>query len=76
METEGECPAGENDELHLVYALYDSVELTVHHDAGHLEVEVEKSDQKGYYGQQIESHVHRVHHLVTEHICIEHYHGN
>lgn len=46
LEGNDETPTDQNDDLHLVDALDYEVEVWFHHNAGHLEVEVEKGHEE------------------------------
>lgn len=51
--------------MYLVDATNDAIELVLHHDAGHLEVEVEEGDEERDDDEQVEADVYSVEHCVT-----------
>lgn len=72
----GQCdgPAHQDDELHLVDATDHSIEVVLHHDARHLEVQVEEGDQEGDDDEQVQADVDSVEDCEAQLIDVVDYH--
>lgn len=71
--SESKGSTDQDDELHFIYAFNDIVQLSFHHDAGHLEAEIEESHQKWHNNYDIQPDIHRINHRKTQLIHIVHY---
>ena len=76
LEGDHEGAADQDDELQLVDPLYHLVHARLHHDARHLEVQVEEGYQEGDHDQQVQAQSDPVQHPVPQFVYVEDYQQN